>query len=51
MSDYYGNKLEEGKGNMKEAWNILNETMVGKGKETTADINLDGYNFVIQLRL
>ena len=44
MSDYYGNKLEDSKGNMKETWNILNEIMGGKGKETTADINLDGCN-------
>ena len=29
---------------MKETWKILNEIMGGKGKETTADINLDECN-------
>ena len=43
MSDYDGNKLEDSN-NMKETWNALNEIMGGKGKETAANINLDGYN-------
>ena len=44
MSDYYGNKLEESKGNMKETLNILNTIKGDKGKETTAEINLEGFN-------
>ena len=44
MFDYYGNKLEESKGSMKETWKFLNELMDDKGKETKKDINLQGYN-------
>ena len=43
-SDYYDNKLDQRKCNMKETWNILNEITGGKGKETTVDINLEGCN-------
>ena len=43
MSNDYGNKLQQRKGNMKETWNFLND-YGWQGKQIKADINLEGLN-------